>query len=68
MKMENIMDYRIYIYAFMLFTTTYAFSGINFNNFFRTNHKLEAKIFVMLLIISVSYLVSSFVISFIEAF
>lgn len=62
------MDYRVFIYAISLFVTVFAFSGINYNNFFRTNHKLEARIFVMLLIISVSYLVSSFIIGFIETF
>ena len=60
------MDYRIYIYALMLFATTYAFSGINFNNIFRTNHKLEAKVFVMILILGVSYISSRFIIDFIE--
>lgn len=62
------MDYKVFVYAISLFVTVFAFSGINFNNFFRINHKLEARVFVMLLIISVSYLVSSFIISFIETF
>ena len=62
------MDYKIFVYAISLFISVFAFSGINFNNFFRTNHRLEARIFVMLLIISVSYLVSEFIINFVEAF
>lgn len=61
------MSYKVYIYAFMLLLTAFAFSGINFNNFFRTNHKIEAKVLIMLLVMAVSYLASNFIISFIEA-
>ena len=68
MKMVNIMDYRVYIYALMLFATTFAFSGININSIFRKGHVIEARIFLMLLIASVSYLASRFIISFIECF
>ena len=50
----------------MLFTTTFAVSGINFNGFFKTKHVLEAKIFVALIILGLSYVASQFIISFIE--
>ena len=60
------MNYKVYVYALVLLLTSFAFSGINFNEFFRINKKIEARIFVMLLIIAVSYLVSQFIISFIE--
>lgn len=62
------MDYKIFIYAIMLFATTFAFTGLNINNIFRKNHVIEAKIFIMLLILSVSYLSSRFIIDFIELF
>lgn len=61
------MSYKVYIYAFMLFVTTFSLSGVNFNNFFKKNHVLEARLFILLLILSISFLSSSFIISFIEA-
>lgn len=60
------MNYKVYIYAFMLIVTVYALSGINYNNFFKTKHVLEAKIFIMLVAMSISYLASMYIISFIE--
>ena len=60
------MNYRVIIYVISLFVTAFAFSGINFKDFFRSKHNLEANNFTMLLIISVAYLVASFFISFIE--
>lgn len=60
------MDYRIYIYTFMLLLTAFALSGINFDNFFKKNHIIEAKIIILLLAMSISYLTSEFIISFID--
>ena len=62
------MNYRLIIYTIMLFTTTFAVSGINFNGFFKTKHDIEAKIFVALLILGLSFAASEFIISFIELF
>lgn len=50
----------------MLFTTTFAVSGINFTGFFRIKHEIEAKVFVALIILGLSYVASQFIISFIE--
>ncbi len=60
------MSYKIYIYAFMLLTTIFALSGINYTGFFKTNHKIEAKVLIVLIAMSISYLASQFIISFIE--
>ena len=61
------MSYKVYIYALMLLITAFAFSGINFNNFFKANHKLEANIFMIIMIMAFSFLASQFIIFFIEA-
>lgn len=61
------MSYKVYIYAIMLFITAFSLSGLNFNNVFKKDHILEAKILMVLIILSISYLSSSFIISFIEA-
>lgn len=60
------MSYKAYIYAITLVITAFSLSGVNFTNFFKVKHELESKIFVMLITISISYLVSSFIISFLE--
>lgn len=68
MKVVHIMNYRIIIYTVMLFITTFSVSGINFNNFFKVRHELEAKLFVMLIILGLSFVSSRFIIDFIELF
>ena len=60
------MNYKIYIYAIMLLTTTFSLSGINFTGFFRTNHKIEARIFIVLVAMAISYLASEFIINVIN--
>ncbi len=62
------MNYRAIVYVIVLFATTFAVSGINFTGFFRTKHEIEAKVFVALIIMGISYAASQFIISFIEAF
>lgn len=60
------MNYRIYIYTFMLLVTAFALSGINFDNLFKKNHIIESRIIVLLIVLSISYLASQFIINFIE--
>ena len=59
------MNYKLLIYAFMLLATIFALSGINYNGIFRTNHQIEAKIFIILVAMSISYLASQFIFCFI---
>lgn len=60
------MNFRTYIYIVSVLLSTFAISGINFNNVFRKNKVVEARIFVVLLVLALGYLVGSFVITFIE--
>ena len=60
------MDYKVFIYIIMLFASFFSLSGVNFNNFFKKNHVIEAKIFVILLAISMGYLASRFIIDFLN--
>ena len=60
------MDYKIYIYVICIFISAYALSGINFNNVFRKNRVIEARLLVLLLSLALGYLVGSLVISFIS--
>lgn len=60
------MNFRTYIYIVSVLLSTFAISGINFNNFFRKNKIIEARIFVILLVLTLGYLVGTFIITFIE--
>lgn len=60
------MNFRTYIYIVSVLLSTFAISGINFNNFFRKNRIIEARIFVILLVLTLGYLVGTFIITFIE--
>ena len=60
------MDYKIYIYVICIFISAYALSGINFNNVFKKNRVIEARLLVLLLSLALGYLVGSLVISFVS--
>lgn len=60
------MSYKIYIYALMLFVSVFAVSGINFDGIIKKNRIFEAKLLVVLLIMTLTYLSSNLVISFVE--
>jgi len=60
------MNYRTYIYIVSVLLSSFALSGLNFTNFFQKNKNIEAKIFVILLVLALGYLVGTFVITFIE--
>lgn len=58
--------YKALIYAISVLVSVYALSGINFNNFFKKNHELEAKTLIIILSFGLGYLLASFVINFLE--
>lgn len=60
------MDYRVIIYILVVFTTAYALAGVNLNGIFKKGKVLEANIFVFLLILALSELVTCFIINFLE--
>jgi len=60
------MNYKIYIYAIMLLVTAFSLSGVNFTGVFKKNHEIEAKIMVVLIAMSISFLASSYIINFLN--
>ncbi len=64
--MVNIMDYRIFIYIIVAFLVAFSISGININSIFKKGHIYEARVTIILLIIAITELVSSFIINFLE--
>lgn len=59
--MVNIMNYKIIIYAVMILLSTFIVSGLNINDIFKKNHNIEAKLFIVSLIMIMSYLLTNFV-------
>lgn len=59
------MSYKAYIYIVTLMLSMYALSGINFDRWIKTNKAIEARILVILLGISMSYLVTNFITDYI---
>lgn len=60
------MNYKTYIYIISVLLSTFSLSGINFNNFFKKNKEIEAKIFVVIIALALGYLLGTFVITFID--
>lgn len=60
------MNYKIIIYAVMILLSTFIVSGLNINGIFKKNKKVEANLFIISLIMIMSYLLTNFVFDFIE--
>lgn len=60
------MNFKTYIYIVSVLLSTFAISGINFDNFFKKNKVIEARVLVILFALALGYLVGSFIITFIE--
>ncbi|MBR1413733.1 MAG: DUF1146 family protein [Bacilli bacterium] len=59
------MNYKVLLYVFFMMLSAFVLNGVNFNNFFRTGRKLEANIFILMLCMMMSYLLTNFVWDFI---
>lgn len=60
------MNYKAIIYVITLFFSIFAISGINFDGFIKKNKALEARILVLLLSVSLSYLLTNFITDFVD--
>lgn len=58
--------YKSLIYILSIMLSMFALSGVNFDGFFKTNYKNEAKVFIFIVAISLGYLVGSFIIEFLS--
>ncbi len=66
MRMVNIMNYKIYLYAIFVFLSIFILSGINFEKFMKKNKVIEAKLLVMTLSCAMYYLLKNFVLDFLN--
>lgn len=60
------MNYKLIVYILSVLTTTFALSSIDLNKIFKKNKVVEANIFAILLILTISHLVAQFIINFME--
>ena len=60
------MNYKVVLYIIFTFLSAYSIAGINFNGLFKKNKVIEARILVIFLSIALGYLVTNFVIDFLN--
>ena len=58
--------YNLLLYILVLIMVIWAMDGININHIFKTNKILQARVFYIMIIFSITYLVSNFIIDFIN--
>jgi len=60
------MNYKIYLYAIFVFMSIYIFSGVNFEKIMKKDKIIEARLLVMSLSFALSYLLTNFVLDFLN--
>lgn len=60
------MNYKIYLYVFFVLLSAFSLSGINYEKFIKKNKIIETKILVMILSFISGYLLTNFIVDFLE--
>ena len=61
------MNSKVYIYMITTLLSAYTLTGINFNKIWVSKKSLEARIFVILLSLIMSYLLTNFITDFLSS-
>ena len=61
------MNAKVYIYMVTTLLSAYTLTGINFNKIWNSKKSIEAKIFVILLSLIMSYLITNFITDFLSS-
>jgi len=64
--MVNIMNYKIYLYVFFVLLSAFSLSAVNFEKIIKKNKIIETKILVMILSFISGYLLTNFIVDFLE--
>lgn len=64
MKMENIMNLKLYLYVFFVMLSAYTLTGVNFDQIMKKNKIWEARIIVIILSMIMGYLLTNFIYDF----
>lgn len=62
----KIMLVKLILYIFFTFVSAFGLSGVNFNGIIKSGKNLEAKVIVMVLSFSFGYLLTNFVLDFLN--
>mgnify|MGYP004701354917 FL=1 len=57
---------KLLLYIFFIFVSAFGLSGINFDGIIKANKTIEAKVLVMVLSFSFGYLLTNFVLDFLN--
>lgn len=58
------MSIKIYLYIIITFLSAYSLTGINFEKFWRSKKNIEARVFIIILSLIMSYLLTNFIVDF----
>ena len=56
--------YNLLLYVLVLILVIWAMDGININHIFKTNKIFQARVFYIMIVFSITYLVTNFIIEF----
>ena len=59
--------YNFLIYIIVLAIVIWSIDGININSIFKKNHIYQARVFYIIIVLSLAYLASSFIINFLTS-
>lgn len=60
------MDIKVYLYVFFTMMSVFILNGVNFNGIMKKGKEIEAKLLVLVLSFALSYLLTNFVLDFIN--
>ena len=58
------MSIKIYLYIITTMISAYSLTGINFDKFWRCKKNIEARVFIIILSLIMSYLLTNFIVDF----
>ena len=61
------MSAKVYIYIITTLLSAYSLTGINFNKFWNSKKIIEARIFIVLISLIMSYLLTNFIVDFLSS-
>lgn len=64
MKGDNIVTPKLFLYIFITLVVVWTMDGLNINFIFKKNRVAQARVFYLLVTLSLSYLVTNFVYDF----
>jgi len=60
------MSIKIYLYIITTMLSAYSLTGINFDKFWKTKKIIEARVFIIILSLIMSYLLTNFIVDFLS--